>query len=255
MEKQHIYLRGVGADLGDRLWEAERLLRIGRLQQLEVVLNESSVSRRHAELAWTEQGWVVRDLGSVNGTFLNGERVGRGDHPVRRGDVIQCGNVHLLVDSLHGGTGGDEEVDGRRVEVLGSLKQSREEALGRVARAAREKLLALFHVGRDFRHTPSLDACLEWVLCEAAEALGAQAGCIALWDEGAEQLALRAAFAEEGDGGRQAWFSGRLSQRVLTRGESLLCRTIADDTAGRRSLVCVLLRSLHRQLGVLCLER
>jgi HD-GYP domain-containing protein (c-di-GMP phosphodiesterase class II) len=263
VETQRIALRGLGADLGGRVWEAERLLRIGRLEQLEVVLKDSSVSRQHAEVVWGDQGWVVRDLGSANGTYRNGERVGRGDSPLRRGDVLQCGTVQLVVEALDGGPWGGEETPGYQVEVRAAVSQTREQALARGAAVAGAGLTRLMDVGRDFRHTPSLDAFLEWTLFQAAEALDAQSGCIVLQDEGTEHPVLRAAFSQDGPAGRRVWFSRGLTQRVLEQGESLLCHvglTAAGEGAAaagpaRRSVLGVLLRSLHRRLGVLYLER
>src|SRR5262249_46653352 len=75
-----IRLRGVSPELKNQSWESHTLLRIGRSRHVEITLEDSSVSRRHAEIDLTEAGWVVRDSGATNGTFLNGVRVGRSDH-------------------------------------------------------------------------------------------------------------------------------------------------------------------------------
>jgi pSer/pThr/pTyr-binding forkhead associated (FHA) protein len=60
------------------VWESADLLRVGRLDALEVVLLDPSVSRYHAEIRWTGRGWRFRDLGSTNGTRLNGVRLPHG---------------------------------------------------------------------------------------------------------------------------------------------------------------------------------
>src|SRR5262249_52606331 len=101
--KPRIRLRGVNGDVEGKVWEADAVLRAGRLGSLEIVLDDSSVSRRHAELRLTEQGWQLRDLGSTNGTFLNGARVSGGDRPVKLKDVIQFGKVALVVDEMGNG--------------------------------------------------------------------------------------------------------------------------------------------------------
>ena len=82
MAQRRIRLRGVGPQIEGKYWEAESLLRIGRYEHLEIVLNDASISRRHGELAVTDQGWIVRDLGSTNGTYLNGVKVGRTDRKI-----------------------------------------------------------------------------------------------------------------------------------------------------------------------------
>src|SRR5436305_7424127 len=86
-----------------RSWEAADLLRVGRLEPLEVVLEDSSVSRYHAEVRATERGWRVRDLGSTNGTRLNGVRLGNGQWPLRAKDLLQFGEVAVVVEAISDG--------------------------------------------------------------------------------------------------------------------------------------------------------
>src|SRR2546430_6497785 len=47
---------------------------IGRDPACQLHVDTPVVSRRHAEVAWTEHGWGLRDLGSSNGTYLDGKR-------------------------------------------------------------------------------------------------------------------------------------------------------------------------------------
>jgi pSer/pThr/pTyr-binding forkhead associated (FHA) protein len=62
---------------------------IGRDAGCDVVVPRNEVSRRHAELAPTEDGYVVRDTSS-NGVYVNGERI-QGSHRLVRADVIRVG--------------------------------------------------------------------------------------------------------------------------------------------------------------------
>src|SRR5438874_3851609 len=98
--KRTIRLRGMNGALKGRTWEATELLRIGRLESLEIVLDDSSVSRYHAEVRSTDRGWRVRDLGSTNGTRLNGVRLGNGQWPLRVRDLLQFGEVAFIVETL-----------------------------------------------------------------------------------------------------------------------------------------------------------
>lgn len=75
---------------------------IGRSQDGQLVVLASSVSREHAELKKTESGWQVRDLGSRNGTFVDGVRCqGRVVLPPR--SVLKIGDVAMwfLAEVVH----------------------------------------------------------------------------------------------------------------------------------------------------------
>ncbi len=68
-------------------------VRIGRDHACELLLDNLSVSRRHAELAWERGKFVIRDLGSANGTQVNGAKVG--EHVLADGDKITVGKFEL----------------------------------------------------------------------------------------------------------------------------------------------------------------
>src|SRR5438445_5148124 len=94
-----IRLRGINGDFKGKSWESATVLRAGRLGSLEIVLDDSSVSRRHAEVRLGDDGWVVRDLESTNGTYVNGVRIGPGEHQLRPRDIVQFGKVAVVVES------------------------------------------------------------------------------------------------------------------------------------------------------------
>lgn len=70
-------------------------LTIGRLVDNDVTLDDGSVSGRHAEVDLGGDVAVLRDLGSTNGTFLNGEQV-TGEAGLREGDEIYFGGVRSV---------------------------------------------------------------------------------------------------------------------------------------------------------------
>jgi len=95
-----IRLRAITGPTKGRVWQASQLLRIGRQDSLEVVLPDTSVSRRHAEIKRSEDGWVVVDCGSVNGTMVNGQRLGKNSKTLHAKDLIQVGEIILTVEAV-----------------------------------------------------------------------------------------------------------------------------------------------------------
>ena len=69
---------------------------IGRTRDCDLCLTDLSVSRRHALLVRREDGWVLSDLGSHNGTRLNGWLV-REPVPVRAGDRLEFGSMAFII--------------------------------------------------------------------------------------------------------------------------------------------------------------
>ena len=74
----------------------DRRVIIGRAPSCDLVLVEGGCSRKHAMLRSTQAGWVVEDLGSSNGTLLNGRVIQ--SSPLEQGDVVQIGRalIHLV---------------------------------------------------------------------------------------------------------------------------------------------------------------
>jgi ABC-type multidrug transport system ATPase subunit/pSer/pThr/pTyr-binding forkhead associated (FHA) protein len=70
-------------------------LLIGRIEPAGLVISDSEVSRRHARLLFRERKYFLEDLGSANGTILNGERIS-GECPLTDGDEILVGTKVVL---------------------------------------------------------------------------------------------------------------------------------------------------------------
>ena len=68
---------------------------IGRADACRLVIEHGTVSRRHAVIEHTAEGLEVRDLGSLNGTWVNGWRVERAT--LRPGDALRIGEVRVVL--------------------------------------------------------------------------------------------------------------------------------------------------------------
>lgn len=98
--------RSLGAEAGARVFlrqgrrvqefSVPRVL-IGRADEADYRVDDPNVSRRHAVLFWDRGRLYLRDLGSTNGTYLNGRQVSSA--PIRPGDVISMGATQLTVES------------------------------------------------------------------------------------------------------------------------------------------------------------
>lgn len=84
-----------GAQAGTALSLSAELTRLGRHPESEISLDDITVSRRHAEISRTPAGYVVRDAGSLNGTYVNQQRI---EEPVvlQQGDELQVGKFRLV---------------------------------------------------------------------------------------------------------------------------------------------------------------
>jgi hypothetical protein len=94
---------GVGAGTlimpsGERMPLSGRVVTVGRLPESGISVNDANVSRRHAEFRAHGTSFVIADLGSTNGTKVNGIRVD-GEQTLRDGDIISFGSTHVRFEA------------------------------------------------------------------------------------------------------------------------------------------------------------
>lgn len=88
-----LVVRGGDQD-GLRFALSDRLTTLGRSVENDISLDDITVSRRHAVLEWTPDGFTIHDNGSLNGTYVNQERITTST--LEHGDEIQVGKFHFL---------------------------------------------------------------------------------------------------------------------------------------------------------------
>jgi HD-GYP domain-containing protein (c-di-GMP phosphodiesterase class II) len=265
---------GVSPSIAGLRWQAEQRLRIGRQANLEVVVNEPSLSRQHAEVRLTPQGWVVQDLGSATGTLLNGVPVGKLTRKLQPEDVLQCGPLTFRVAEVtwvrpaaNPSRTSDIRTSGPLLRVQAFSQLSWEQGLQELsledARVPDAKqFLTLLRAGYHLSRIDALDELLQSLLDDTVAVLDAQRGAIILLEETTGQLTLKnMSGPRSGHVGRA--FSNTLAQRCFSKGESLLCQGRQNNVQGTdsmtredmSSIICALLRSPRRRLGILHLDR
>lgn len=227
--------------------------------------DEPDLSRRHLSLERAGAGWRLRDLGSKNGTLLNGAAV---QHAVelRHGDRIQAGRIVLELQlaqqaafpahPLAQDSSPSTATVAVRLDQLmpGSPKAGLAAAEPPLQSAGH--LQALLHAGVELAGKMSLSEMLPLILDLAANAVDAPRGVLLLEENG--ELAARAVR------GKPFQISRTAQQRVLRDRESLLIQdTRVDDrlrmqasiiSQGVRSLMAVPLQTKDRVIGMLYLD-
>lgn len=281
--KRGIRLRGVSGAIKGKVWHSEHLLRSGRLSSLEIVLDDSSVSRKHAEVRVGNDGnWTVIDLASTNGTYVNGQRIPPNeDHPVRPRDIVQFGKLAMIVEFTEAtleGPPSDQLMLAAKLAIpptvgaasVSSVLQTVQRTVPPNTDApprAGDQLIAFLRAGQHLIHLQSEDQLLDNILNDAVSVLDAQRGAIILaeGDDPAEpKLRLRSLAVGPREPGGRFPFSKRLTQRAFAAGESMLFKNVRDDEqqitqsisdGAMGSVLCVLLRTPRRKIGVLHLDR
>jgi putative nucleotidyltransferase with HDIG domain len=268
--KRTLRLRGIDGVYKGHVTEHDELVRVGRLTSLELPLDDTSVSRRHAEVRLTNGVWQLRDLQSTNGSYVNGNRVGPEPATVKSRDIVQFGKVAFLCEIA------DATVDGPpsdQLIVSAYANSTYEDGLRRIVFDRREmprageQLFALLRAGHHLVHIESEDELLDSVLHDAVSVLDAQRGAIVLaeGDDADPKLRLKKMALGKGEVTGRFHFSKRLTQRCFGQGESLLYGNISGEDelkltqsiadGGMHSVMVVLLRTPRRKLGVLHLDR
>ncbi|RMG45291.1 MAG: FHA domain-containing protein [Acidobacteria bacterium] len=209
-------------------------IRVGRSRSNEICLLDAYVSRAHAELARTAEGWTIRDVGSRGGTYLNGVRV-TAPTPVHEGDIVQLGNSALAFGeaAADGSVTLSETAGAATVHTYRSADTSPRAFPRVVVRAVRE----LAHRG------PS-DTTLRDILRMAVEAVDGDRGALAL---AAPDGSLRIKSAVPWEKRAEIVIPSTVHRRVLEAGEAVFAEDVSADRdmAAARSVVSQGIRSFY----------
>ena len=112
--KDHYILRNLGTNENIPLISAS--VTLGRSEACEIVVDSSEASRAHAEILLEDGQLTLKDMGSTNGTTLNGRKL-KSPATLAGGDIIIIGQVHYMV--VAPGSGGDTTIIGGRLGKAG----------------------------------------------------------------------------------------------------------------------------------------
>ena len=90
-----LVVRSGGGRAGESFFPSGERTLIGRSPDCDVFLDDVTVSRRHAELIQSGERFTIKDLGSLNGTFVNRQRIESEEVEVNDDDELQIGKYRL----------------------------------------------------------------------------------------------------------------------------------------------------------------
>jgi HD-GYP domain-containing protein (c-di-GMP phosphodiesterase class II) len=267
-----IRLKGISGEVKGKAWESTNVLRAGRLGTLEIVLDDSSVSRRHAEVRHADTGWWVRDLESTNGTYVNGVRLGPGERQLHPRDIVQFGKIAMMVELPEPVVADPRPASSpEQIIVEAEASSSWQEGFERLlldrnhAPRPGDQLMALLRAGHHLVSIESEEELLSCILNDAVRVLDAQRGAIVLAEGPENELKLKALATGRGENSSRFNFSKALAKRCFSQGQSILCSSVEEDEelcgavsiadGAMASVLCVLLRTPRKHLGVIHLDR
>jgi signal transduction histidine kinase len=281
-----------GADEGKQFELSGKPMGVGRDAANRIRLHDTEVSRRHAEFVPTPDGYRLLDVGSANGTFVNGQSVR--DVLLQPGDQVQIGQSVLvysagpregsyepaahadLAEHIRLITRQDLELPSAIVESIGEAEGSRilahpEQVEGPWLKNALANLL--YQATHAVSHILDLEQLLDRILELIFRFLDADRGCIMLCDgrpseeaapDGAEFQPRAVRWREGGKRQEKIPVSRTIMDYVLREKKGILVSDVAHDErfqaaqsivrAGVREVICVPMKGRHETLGVLYLD-
>ncbi len=198
-----------GPDKGKRFELPDRPVLVGR-DEANVRLEDNTCSRRHCELRPAAYGdrWALRDLGSSNGTYVNGQRVFGQPVTLKQGDQLRVGRTLLLYGSAAGVSAGSvdrvslaDEASGMDSAILSSMPSNEDSivlAVPEPAAAAIGNLKILYRLSAALGSQFSLDQVLEVVMDLVFETVQADRGIALLFNEAGDLVPRVVRLRDEG---------------------------------------------------------
>ncbi len=264
-----------GADQGKRFEFKSSPVALGRENSNAIRLHDTEVSRRHAELRQDEEIYRIVDLGSANGTFLNGQLVNQA--PLQSGDRLQLGQTVML---FHEGSANSKRDLTARVDLLssnsaedrsailksipsseGSRVLQKPEVTGGMLREHLASLSVMYRATQAISHILDIDSLLPQILELVFESIGADRGAILLKEENGRLVPKAVRWKDPSDSDERMTISRTIIDYVLEQGQGVITTDAPADKRFSpaqsiveyhiREAICVPIQGRHTTLGVL----
>jgi signal transduction histidine kinase len=270
-----------GNDQGARFELDTDVLTVGRDSTNGIQLHDTEVSRRHAELRREDRSLVIADLGSSNGTFVNGRRVET--QSLASGDQLQLGSTLLLF------TAPDEDSSraaASRIDIIGRQSTGDSSRIVRSMRhdegssifdsqaavsespwlaRARSNLQIMYRTALAVSHTLDIDQLLGRIMELIFEWVEADRGCLMLIDAETKQLVPKVRRDRRpGESQDRLSISQTILDYVLEHNEGVLTSNAREDTRWNpaasilaqsiREAICVPMRGRYDVVGVIYID-
>ncbi len=270
-----------GRDQGTRFQLEESVHSVGRTQNNSVRLHDTEISRAHAEFILRSNNYVLRDLGSSNGTFVNGQPAT--ERELVSGDQIQFGKSLLLytgfvedanediADQVDIVPQANENDESRIVAALGPsegsewlLPEAGDSSSPWIARA-RSNLQIMYRTALAVSHTMDIDQLLARIMEMIFEWVDADRGCIMLKDIETDTLIPKVRRHRRGVRTEEKiTISKTILDYVVQHNEGVLTSDARDDKRwdpaksivklGVREAICVPMQGRYHVVGVIYID-
>lgn len=271
-----------GRDQGTRFQLEEAVHTVGRTQDNSVRLHDTEVSRSHAELIRRGEVYVLRDLSSSNGTFVNGQPTT--ERELVSGDQIQFGRSLVLYTGFLEESSEDiadqvdiipraaSDDDGSRIVAALSHSEGSEWMLPEAGSSsspwiarARSNLQIMYRTALAVSHTMDIDQLLARIMEMIFEWVDADRGCIMLKDIETDKLVPKVRRHRRGvRTDEKISISKTILDYVVEHNEGVMTSDARDDKRwdpagsivkmGVREAICVPMQGRYNVVGVIYID-
>lgn len=268
----------VGRDQGRRIELSRESIALGRDAENDFQIQDTEVSRFHAQLHRVGSGYELRDLGSSNGVFVNELRVT--NHLLQSGDRIRLGRTQMIytcvVNTPREFAGrvnivstNVEPLEGSHiVSTLGNSylpAESAEFVIGPSISRAQENLQIMYRTALAVSHTLDIDQLLTRIMELIFEWVEADRGCVMLTDRGSEEWVPKVRRDRRGgESNETITISRTILEYVREKREGVLTSDARQDDRfdaarsilrmGVREAICVPMMGRYGMVGAIYID-